>query len=66
MIGDEGRQAFILALLLICLTAAAIKQHGGSVNHGASRIITMIQRLQRLCPGVLYPREVNVSVKVNM
>lgn len=32
MIGDEGEPAFILAVLLICLAAAAIKQHGGDVK----------------------------------
>lgn len=32
MIGDEGERAFILAVLLICLAVAAIKQHGGDVK----------------------------------
>ena len=54
MIGDEGKRAFILALLLICLAVAAIKQHGGNVNHGVSHIYTMIQGAQRLCQGVVY------------
>lgn len=54
MIGDEGKQAFILALLLICLAVAAIKQHGGSVNHGVSRTYIMIQGLQRFCQGVVH------------
>ncbi|KAK2820534.1 hypothetical protein Q5P01_023493 [Channa striata] len=51
MIGDGGELAFILALLLICVAVAAIKQQGGNVNHGVSRIYTMIRAVQRLCQG---------------
>lgn len=53
MIGDESRPAFILALLLICLAVAAIKQQGGSVNHGVSRIYTMIRGVKSLFQGVV-------------
>lgn len=54
MIGDEGRQAFILALLLICLTVAAIKQHEGDVNHGMWRTYTMTQGAQTFRRGGVY------------
>lgn len=54
MIGDEGKQAFILALPLICLAVAAIKQHEGSVNHGVLRTSIMIRGLQGFCQGIAH------------
>lgn len=54
MIGDVGRLAFILALLLICLAVAAIEQQGGNVNHGVCRIYAMIRGVRTLCQGVVY------------